>query len=120
MATMKICRGPDAGGLAFEDFCARFRVLKSLCWPPDATVRLSDLHHGAILQPKALRNVKVVNRHLKNAQAKQRMATNCRDFLFGKPRREQPAQKRRVQATLADGKMVDLQDTKRPMLLRFF
>lgn len=107
----EICRGPDAGGLAFEDFCARFRVLKSLCWPPDATVRLSDLHHGAILQPKALRNVKVVNRHLKNAQAKQRMATNCRDFLFGKPRREQPAQKRRVQATLADGKMVDLQDT---------
>ena len=92
----EICRGPDAGGLAFEDFCARFRVLKSLCWPPDATVRLSDLHHGAILQPKALRNVKVVNRHLKNAQAKQRMATNCRDFLFGKPRREQPAQKRRV------------------------
>ena len=108
----EICKGPDAGGRAFEDFCARFRVLKSLCWPPNATVRLSDLHDGAIL-PVALRNVKVVNRHLKNAQAIQRMATNCRRFLLSKPGREQPAQIQRVQvqARLADGKMAELQDT---------
>ena len=73
-------KGLDKDGDAFEDFCLRFRALKSRAFDDGAAVDLRDLHHGAILQPPDLRGLRITNRHLQIAVAAGRTATKTSEF----------------------------------------
>ena len=72
--------GPDEAGQAFEEFCCRFRALKSWVYDDGAAIALSDLHRGALLQPPDLQGLCIRNRHLRVARAKGWTATNTTQF----------------------------------------
>ena len=74
-------------GLDFEEFCWRFRALRSSVWEDGETVTIGDLHRGALLC-KGLGEIQIVNSRLALAKSRQRFATNGKRFLMQKGQKE--------------------------------
>ncbi|CAJ1458328.1 unnamed protein product [Effrenium voratum] len=53
----------------WEEFNARFRVLRASAFEDGQVVDIADLHRGAVIQPDSLKSTKVINRHLQFAKS---------------------------------------------------
>jgi hypothetical protein len=66
----------STSGEAWEEFNANFRSLRALAFPDGHTVKVEDLHRGAVIEPGSLRSASIINQRLKFERAKSRVATN--------------------------------------------
>ena len=57
----------------WEEFNARFRVLRASAFEDGQVVDIADLHRGAVIQPDSLKSTKVINRHLQFAKSRKQL-----------------------------------------------
>ncbi|CAJ1460105.1 unnamed protein product [Effrenium voratum] len=57
----------------WEEFNARFRVLRASAFEDGQLVDIADLHRGAVIQPDSLKSTKVINRHLQFAKSRKQL-----------------------------------------------
>ncbi|CAJ1398025.1 unnamed protein product [Effrenium voratum] len=68
----------------WEEFNARFRVLRASAFEDGQLVDIADLHRGAVIQPDSLKSTKVINRHLQFAKSRKQLLS--RSSRCGNPK----------------------------------
>ncbi|CAJ1384094.1 unnamed protein product [Effrenium voratum] len=68
----------------WEEFNARFRVLRASAFEDGQLVDIADLHRGAVIQPDSLKSTKVINRHLQFAKSRKQLLS--RSSCCGNPK----------------------------------